>query len=65
MIRNVALNILTPDDWMFFIRFEELCNIFSSCIDSIKLPLVEYTGEMSLNSCDSGGSKVVTKDPKR
>lgn len=65
VIRDIALNILAPDDWMFFVGFEELRNIFGSRINSVKLLLAEYTGEMLLNGRDSGRSEVVAKDPER
>jgi hypothetical protein len=65
VIGNVALNILTPDDWMILARFEELCDVLSPRINSVKPLLAEYTGEVSLNSCDSGRGEVVAEDPKR
>ena len=65
VVWNVALNILAPDDWVVFVRFEKLRNVFSSRINIIKSLLAKYTGEMSLNGCDCSGSNVVAKDPKR
>ena len=65
VVWNVTLDILTPDDRMFSVGPEESRNICSSRINGIKLPLAEYTGEMLLNGCDSGRSKVVTENPER
>ena len=64
VIRDVALDILTPDDWMVLGRFEQLLDICGSCIDSVKPLLLEYTGKVSLNGCNSSRGKVVAEDPK-
>ena len=65
MIWDVALNILAPDDWVVFVRFEELRNVRSPRIKMIKFLLAKYGGEMSLNGCDSSRSDVVAEDPQR
>lgn len=64
VVRNVALNILAPDDWVVFVRFEELRNVRGSRINIIEFLLAKYTGEMSLDSHDGSRSDVVAKDPK-
>ena len=65
MVLNVAFDILTPDDRVIVIRFEELRNVFGPRLDGLKPILAEDTGQVSLDSNDSGGGKVVTKNPKR
>src|ERR1700759_3856110 len=49
VIGDVAFNILTPDDWMILVRFEELCDVLGPRVNGIKPLLVEYVGEVTLN----------------
>lgn len=65
MVLNVAFNILPPDDRVIVVRFEELRNIFSPCVNGLKPFLAEDIGEVSLNSNDGSSSEMVAEDPER
>ena len=65
VVSNVAFNIFPPDDWVVVIRFEELRNVFGPCLDGMKPILAKDAVQVSLDSNNGGGGKVVTEDPER
>jgi hypothetical protein len=63
VVRDVALDILAPDDRMILVGFEELRDILSSRIKSIEPLLAEHIGEVLLYGHNGSGSEVIVEDP--
>ena len=49
VIRNVALDVFAPDDWMVHAGLEELSDVIGPRINSVKPLFAEHTGKVFLN----------------